>query len=701
MKSTNPSRRNFIKKLAASTATFAVGTNLLTAQGNTLDLIGETDSLSANLNPLSQVSWDTLRGHFCMGFVLDPPADNTWEITRRDRPNRADGEFRNGAYLLKITEKEIGREATLIDYELTSTDGSTFQIHECRIECKNSYSGVYKIFTPGTMCQQNYHVDLPFFINDSTNAELNQPVIWMQQTDGRNTLLLGMLNQVAITEIKGSTYDTANGGEAPGIANSYVRVTLNRILHNNPSVKIYKDTLYVNADPDITWFEALTAYGAAVDTARNFQPHPVSKWALNPMWHSWYAHADRINEKQIREDFRRAHDLGATTIEIDAGWNIPSETSYSLDGDGDYEFDKSRFPDAKGMIKAMHSIGQRVILHVSPLVMGKNCKAWVKMNDCRTIVGGKPCTYLDPRLKKVHDYLLTSWENMFTQYDIDGLWYDFLEIPDRPDKPAPGFDIVSPDIHVAYTKLLVELYNKAISLNSNALIILRRGFANLNAKVFCTHVWPSDTPQDYNMNRRDIVYMKTFGPGVLTHACCTSWSISERDVNVARQMASIVLAGVPAFSVKLDESPETHNAIIKAWLSFYELNKEDFVYGQMIPLLPTPPSAALRIEGDKQAFFGFFEAIPGLIEATKLVDKIVLINAFNKRTVTRLEGLKGTWQLQVYDHYWHPTETTTLRADTKNGMNINITSYYECHSIILTKRNSGSGNYKSKNSNRV
>ncbi len=686
MKNFNTSRRIFFKQLAASTATVAVGTNLFAAQEKAPLQNEEINVPPSNPASPNQIAWDTLRGHFSMSFVLDPPAGNTWEVIRRDRPNGAAGEFSNGNYLLKIREKETGKQTSLINYELTGSDGGHFQILECRIECKTSYSGVYKIFNPGTMCQQSYQIDLPYFIKGGANAECNQPVIWMQQTDGRNTLTLGLLDQVAITGIEGSTYDTGNGGEAPGIANSYARVVLNRVFHNDPPAPVFKDTLYVNADPDITWFEALIGYGAAVDAARNFRPHPISEWALNPMWHSWYAHADRIDEKQIREDANRARELGVTTVELDAGWNIPREATYSLDNDGDYEFNTGRFPDAKGMISDMHSTGLRVILHVAPLVMGKGSKAWAKMNDCMAIVGGKPSPYLDPRLKKVHNYLLTSWENMFNQYDIDGLWYDFLEIPDRPDKPAPGVEIVSPDIHVAFTKLMVALYNKAISLNPNALIILRRGSANLNAKIYCTHVWPSDVPQDYNMNRRDIVYMKTYGPGVLTHACCTSWTISESDLNVARQMASIVLAGVPAFSVKLAESPKTHNAIIKAWLSFYELNKKDLAYGQMTPLLPTPPSAALRIEYEKQAFFGFFEAIPGLIETTKPVDKITLVNAFNKRTVTRLEGVKGTWHLQVYDQAWQPTNTTILKSDAENGLNINIAGQSECHSIILTKQ---------------
>jgi hypothetical protein len=35
-------------------------------------------------------------------------------------------------------------------------------------------------------------------------------------------------------------------------------------------------------NPDITWFEALTDYGIAVDVARNFKVRQLSEWGLNP-----------------------------------------------------------------------------------------------------------------------------------------------------------------------------------------------------------------------------------------------------------------------------------------------------------------------------------------------------------------------------------------------------------------------------------
>jgi hypothetical protein len=231
-----------------------------------------------------------------------------------------------------------------------------------------------------------------------------------------------------------------------------------------------------------------------------------------------------------------------------------------------------------------------------------------------------------------------------------------------------------------------SLYQKALELKPNAVIILRRAFANLNSKTFCTHVWPMDVPQDYNMNRRDVVYMKTFGKGVLTHACCTSWAVSESDLNVARQMASITMAGVPAFSTILANSPPNHNAIIKAWLAFYEPNKRDLVLGRMTPLLPTPPSAAIRIESDKKVFFGFFEAVPGLVEVTKKVDTITIVNAFSVRTATRLEGISsGNWKAHIYDQYWKPMGSVVLSTKGTDGLDINLSSSTACHSIVLTR----------------
>jgi hypothetical protein len=292
---------------------------------------------------------------------------------------------------------------------------------------------------------------------------------------------------------------------------------------------------------------------------------------------------------------------------------------------------------------------------------------------------------MDPRLVKTHEYLLNAWEFLFKEYDIDGLWYDFLEFHRNVDNPPENMEIVSIDPYEGYTLLMEKLYKKAREMKDDAVIIFRRGTANHHSKRFTTHVWPMDTPQDYNMNRRDIVYLKTLGKGVVTHACCASWTISESDLNVGRQMASIVLAGVPAFSVKLAESPQSHNKIIRAWLKFYEQHKRDLVLGKMTPLLPTPPSAAIRIEAKDKAFFGLFEAAPGLLTLTRPVDKVTIVNAYSNRIVGRLEGVKGKWRVELFDYYWQSLGSQIITSD-ETGLTLNLSASEACFSAVLTRQ---------------
>ena len=636
------------------------------------------------------LEWETLRGIFSLEFSLNPQASVWSKKSGDEKMPPPFGVYQSGPYELTVDQDQGEKDVRIIGWSIERTDGEPFIVRNYQLYCKTSYSGVYKLFMPNTMSQQRYHVDLPFHIKGRAASNHDSPVFWMQQSNGNNTLTMGLLDQQLHTRLESWTYNFGPDqevGEAQGLANSYVRLQFTK---SGPAekVKSFTDGVYINANPDVIWHEAVRDYSRAVDDASNFQAEERAPDVfLNPMWHSWYAHSDKIDEKQIRDDARRAAALGVTTIELDAGWNYPPSTpKFSLHVEGDYVFDPERFPNAKGMIDNIHKAGQKVILHVSPFLMGNTTRAYANgMKACLLRVKGKEQSHMDPRLVKTHEYLLESWEFMFKEYDIDGLWYDFLEFPGNADNPPADMELVSMDLNEAYTLLMERLYEKAREMKDDAVIILRRGSANHHAKRFCTHVWPMDTPQDYNMNRRDIVYLKTLGKGVLTHACCTSWTISESDLNVGRQMASIVLAGVPAFSVKLAESPESHNKVIRAWLKFYEQNKRDLVLGKMTPLLPTPPSAALRIEAPGKAYFGLFEAAPGVLPLTHPADQVTIVNAFSKRIAGRLEGAKGKWHAELFDHCWQSLGSQTITSD-ETGLTLNLNASEACFTAVLTRQ---------------
>ena len=109
----------------------------------------------------------------------------------------------------------------------------------------------------------------------------------------------------------------------------------------------------------------------------------------------------------------------------------------------------------------------------------------------------------------------------------------------------------------------------------------------------------------------------------------------------------------------------------------------------MTPLIPTPPSAALRIECEKQAFFGFFEALPGLHELTRPVEKNhagqCLVQPSGNPPGRRVRRIVGDYKAEIFDQAWKPVSTQTIKHDG-NGLNLNLTGPSGCFSVVLTRQ---------------
>ena len=87
-------------------------------------------------------------------------------------------------------------------------------------------------------------------------------------------------------------------------------------------------------------------------------------------------------------------------------------------------------------------------------------------------------------------------------------------------------------------------------------------------------------------------------------------------------------------------------------------------------------------------FFGFFEAIPGLVETSFRSDTVVIVNAFRDRTTTRVEGIKeGKWVSTIFDPYWNHVGSALHTTDASGGINLDINGKEACHTVILTKMN--------------
>jgi len=407
------------------------------------------------------------------------------------------------------------------------------------------------------------------------------------------------------------------------------------------------------------WQKVFMQYASWVDEQRHYQARPESSYALDPMWHSWYAFREYIDARKMEDNARIGKELGLTNIQFDAGWNSPSS---SLECEGDYHFVTDRFPNFKELVEKFKANGQHAIVHWSPFVMGPKSPAYPKMQHAIMLTEKGKEIVLCPRNQATTDYLAECTRRMVEDYKLDGLWFDFIDsVPLRRCVSPHRHDFSS--LAEGVTAALRQSAETALRLNQNVILFYRQPFANLNNKPFLTHVWPFDAPFDFNMNRREVMFMKPYANGVLTHACCTCWHRAESDENVARHMASVVLAGVPAVSVDPVTFPKKHRRIIRAWIGFYNQHRAELLRGAMSPLAFFPAAGAFSITGKSRNYIGLFETAPPVIELEELRNEIYLVKCTGERLVSSLASLRGRFSCKVYDHLLAPVRELDLRAD--------------------------------------
>ena len=74
-----------------------------------------------------------------------------------------------------------------------------------------------------------------------------------------------------------------------------------------------------------------------------------------------------------------------------------------------------------------------------------------------------------------------------------------------------------------------------------------------------------------------------------------------------------------------------------------------------------------------------------MVTVSKPYSKITLVNAFSDRLATRLEGISGTFQMDVFDRLWNLKSSSTVTTD-KTGLNLNIEDKSGCFSVVLSQK---------------
>lgn len=296
--------------------------------------------------------------------------------------------------------------------------------------------------------------------------------------------------------------------------------------------------------------------------------YPASVW--DPVFCTWYAVHGAMTQEWCNKTAAKAADMGFKTFILDDGWCYPDmkRVSPSLIGTwyekiGDWQVDTGKFPDFKGHVEYIQSLGMKYLLWTAPYLIGCKSAMYEKLKALPGATFGdylEGYIKLDPGCREAADKMLDRLENLMKEYALDGLKVDFL------DQIFPDLD--APKAGSCYN-FTAELSRRIRNCNPDAMIEFRQNYAVPRMLACGTQFRAGDAPFDFMLNLRRTAQIRlALGNGVPVHADPAYWPADELPVNISRHFIAM-MAAVPMLSVDLATlSPETE-AICRFWISFY------------------------------------------------------------------------------------------------------------------------------------
>ena len=167
-------------------------------------------------------------------------------------------------------------------------------------------------------------------------------------------------------------------------------------------------------------------------------------FAKDALYSFWYSYHRDFNAEIIEKECEEAAKLGFKVTIIDDGWqtNNCEWEGYSICGD--WNVGNIKIPNMKRHVENIHKLGMKYILWYSVPFMGEKCSVFPEFKDMLLRKYGENVYLLDPRYKKVREFLINVYTTAVIEWNLDGLKLDFIDrwCEDKENAPySPEMDI--------------------------------------------------------------------------------------------------------------------------------------------------------------------------------------------------------------------------------------------------------------------
>ncbi len=405
-------------------------------------------------------------------------------------------------------------------------------------------------------------------------------------------------------------------------ANEYSQnATIIIFMFNNFSVLPKKYTFSLRID------KRKNAFAKSVKEARDYLYNinnievNVPKKAYGKVYSTWYNFHQDIKQDTLIKELKKAKEFGLETIIIDDGWQIDKlNTGYSYCGD--WKIANNRFYDFKKFVQDVHKMGINVMLWLSVPFIGiysQNYKEFLNMY--LEMVSGN-IMILDPRYKKVRNFLVNTYLNLLREYDLDGFKLDFIDSFNLNEKSIYNENMDTPSLEEALDLLFKEINTTLRNYKEDILIEFRQNYTCPSLIKSANMIRVADCPLDYITNYREIINLKLTCK-IAIHSDMVIFNKNDSIENKALNIYA-TLFSISQFSFVLNELENDEQKMLKYFTKFYDENKEYLFSDDLMTIGKPNEYQASYVEKVNKLFMVAYENI--VISLNDKYQEITIVN---------------------------------------------------------------------------
>jgi alpha-galactosidase len=400
----------------------------------------------------------------------------------------------------------------------------------------------------------------------------------------------------------------------------------------------YWDTMQAVSD----WWAAMPEY----------TPAPVPEIARLPFYSTWYSYHLGITPDAIEKECVLAKALGMEAVIVDDGWQTDDmKRGYSYCGD--WEAATSKFPDFRAHVDRVHAIGMKYLLWFSVPFMGVSANNYERFKDkfltCPEKNPDKKWFTLDPRFPEVREYLIGVYERCINEFDLDGFKLDFIDcfVTDEETKDAFGAGRDYQSVPEAADRLMSDIITRLSAIKPDIMIEYRQSYTGPAMRKYGNIFRVGDEPNNAQGNRIGSMLLRALSGNTAVHSDMVMWHYEDTVESAAMQLIHALFT-VPQISVRLDDVPESHVAMIRRYLAFWREHRDVLLDGRIEPHHPQHAYPVVIAETETKVAAAAYAN--GFIPLPTVADRQLLLanGTLESRVVIELSDALGERRLQTW-----------------------------------------------------